>query len=155
MQHPGLTQGRAQQIAANCLGRRVERLHRIVSRRFEAELRSTGLSLPQFEMLTELAASDAPTRPSQLAGTLGLERSTISRGLDLLVQHGYVHPSVSPSGRTTDVQITESGLEVLARAEPAWEGGQRWLQAALGPDALSHLDRWLTAAEGEAPGTLA
>jgi len=136
----------ALRMADRCLGRRIARLHRLVSRRFEAELRQSGLTLPQLEVLSELALSDAPARPSEIAGWLGLERSTISRNLDLLTHRGYVRvAATSSTGRTTRVAVTDSGYRALAEAEPAWQRAQAWISEAVDPDAVEALDRWLFA----------
>lgn len=150
MQHLGPEEPRRQArwMADRCLGRRIARLHRLVSRRFEAELRESGLTLPQVEVLSEMAAFDEPARPSDIAAWLGIERSTISRNLDLLTQLGYVRAAeTSATGRTTRVVVTEAGHQALADAEPAWERAQAWISAAVDDDALDALDRWLTALE--------
>lgn len=133
-------------MADRCLGRRIARLHRLVSRRFEAELRESGLTLPQLEVLSEMALFDAPARPSEIAGWLGLERSTISRNLDVLTHRGYVRVAArSSTGRTTRVIVTDTGYQALADAEPAWQRAQAWISSAVDPDAAQALDRWLTA----------
>jgi DNA-binding MarR family transcriptional regulator len=148
MQQETVERSRQQSLwmADRCLGRRIARLHRLVSRRFEAELREHGLTLPQFEVLSEMAVFGAPARPSEIAGWLGLERSTISRNLDLLTKHGYVRAEATTStGRTTRVAVTDTGYQALADAEPAWHRAQAWISGAVGPDAVEALDRWLHA----------
>ncbi|AEV84997.1 transcriptional regulator slyA [Actinoplanes sp. SE50] len=137
-------------MADRCLGRRIARLHRLVSRRFEAELRECGLTHPQLEVLSEMALHGAPARPSEIAGWLGLERSTISRNLDVLTQRGYVHAAATSSaGRTTRVSVTDAGYRALATAAPAWRRAQAWLSEAVDADAGQALDRWLNALDLE------
>ncbi|MCX5384698.1 MarR family winged helix-turn-helix transcriptional regulator [Streptomyces sp. NBC_00083] len=150
MQHQESNGPRQQALwmADRCLGRRIARLHRLVSRRFEAELRKSGLTLPQLEVLSEMAVSGEPVRPSEIAGWLGIERSTISRNLDLLAQLGYVSAAeVSATGRTTRVVVTDAGHQALMDAEPAWARAQEWISGAVDDDAIDALDRWLTALE--------
>lgn len=97
-------------------------------------------------MLTELTLSDAPARPSEIAGWLGLECSTVSRNLDLLTQRSFVRAATtSSSGRTTRVAITDAGNQALADAEKSWRRAQAWISGAMGPDAVDALDDWLTA----------
>ncbi|QMU67258.1 MarR family winged helix-turn-helix transcriptional regulator [Streptacidiphilus sp. P02-A3a] len=133
-------------MADRCLGRRIARLHRLVSRRFEAELRECGLTLPQLEVLSEMVLFNAPARPSEIAGWLGLERSTISRNLDLLTHRGFVQiAATSSAGRTTRVTVTDAGRQALADAEPAWHRAQAWISGTVDTDAVATLDRWLTA----------
>lgn len=140
-------------MADRCLGRRIARLHRLVSRRFDAELRESGLTLPQLEVLSEMALSGAPARPSEIAGWLGLERSTISRNLDVLTHRGYVRAAeTSATGRTTRVAVTDAGYQALADAQPAWQRAQAWISEAVEPDAAEALDRWLNALDlGQQP----
>jgi DNA-binding MarR family transcriptional regulator len=152
MQQEAVDEPRRQALwmTERCLGRRIGRLHRLVSRRFETELRAYGLTLPQLEVLTELALSGGPARPSEIAGWLGLERSTISRNLDVLTQRGYVRAAATSStGRTTQVVITEAGGQALADAEPAWQRAQAWISEAVDPGAGETLDRWLNALDLE------
>ena len=135
----------AQRMADGCLGVRIGRLHRFVSRRFDAELRPLGLTLPQLEVLAALTLADAPVRPSDVASWLGLERSTVSRNLDVLTQHGFVQAAErSATGRMTRVRITDAGLQAVAGAEAAWGRAQESLGGAIGPAGVGTLDRWLS-----------
>ncbi|MFJ8627032.1 MarR family winged helix-turn-helix transcriptional regulator [Kitasatospora sp. NPDC093550] len=139
-------------MSQECLGRRIARLQRLVGRRVDAELRRYGLTLPQVEVLSELASVGGPARPSDIAGWLGIERSTVSRNLELLVQRGFVEvAATSSTGRTTRVAVTEAGHRALAEAEPAWRRGQAWIGEAIGADARETLDRWIAALDPDHP----
>lgn len=134
----------AQEMAERCLGTRIGRLHRLVTRRFEQALASTGLSLPQIELLAALTLWDAPVKPSELARVLVVERSTMSRNLAVLQQRGWVEVvQTSATGRTMSVAITPSGAAALASAEQPWAAAQRDAEAALGAQSPAELDRWL------------
>ena len=134
----------AQRMADGCLGMRVGRLHRLVSRRFDAELRPLGLTLPQLEVLASLALAEGPVRLSELAGWLGLERSTISRNVDVLTRRGLVETTgTSPTGRTIRVRTSTTGHQALADAQAAWGRAQAAVGEALGQYAVNTLDGWL------------
>jgi DNA-binding MarR family transcriptional regulator len=140
----------AQQMVQQCLGRRVARLQRLVGRRVDAELRPFGVTGPQVEMLSEMVALDEPARPSEIAVRLGLERSTISRNLDVMVQRGLVQVAgTTSSGRTSRVAVTEAGFRTLAQVQPVWERAQEWISAAVGANALETMDAWIVALEAE------
>lgn len=142
----------ARQMVEGCLGRRIARLQRLVGRRVDAELRQFGLTAPQLEVLSEMAFFDGPARPSEIADWLGLERSTVSRNLDGLVQRGFAQVSATSStGRTTRVTVTEAGYQALADAGPAWHRAQAWISAALGSTTAETLDQWLAALESDQP----
>jgi DNA-binding MarR family transcriptional regulator len=88
--------------------------------------------------------SAAPVRPSDLAGWLSVERSTMSRNLALLEQRGLVKTGeTSPTGRSLRVGITPAGIDALAEAQGAWSTAQGALRDVVGDDAASILDAWL------------
>ena len=131
-------------MQAGCLGVRVGRLQRLVARRFDQELRPLGLSLPQLEVLSALVLSAAPVKPSDLAGWLFIERSTMSRNLALLEQRELVKTSkTSSTGRSLRVEITTAGTDALAEAEEAWGAAQQAVRDVVGDDAASIMDTWL------------
>ena len=142
MQHKSLTVARAMQ--QQCLGMRVAYLHRLVSRRYEQALRPLGLSIAQLEILSMLILGDDPRRPAELAERLGMERSTVSRNLALMTQHGLVETTeTSPTGRSLRVMVTVAGRGALAQAEQAWHGAQADVKSALGPEAAGVMDGWV------------
>lgn len=140
-------------MSAACIGVRVARLHRLVVREFEQGLRPLGLSLSQLEILSTLLALPGPTRPTVLADQLGVERSTMSRNLTLLVERGWVRAAaVSRSGRSLSVAITDLGLSTLAGADAAWTRSQAALLERLGPESVATLDGWVGAMGRPRPG---
>lgn len=146
MQHDAQASRLAGAMREQCLGVRVGRVHRLVSRAYENALRPVGLSLPQMEVLTTLTVVARPIRPTELADLLAIDRSTMSRNLSLLERNGWVETAdTSPTGRSLSVRITDAGTTQLAAAEKAWRHAQQTVLSALGPDALPTLDSWLGA----------
>ncbi len=134
------------EMMAGCLGVRVGRLHRLVSREFEQQLRPVGLSLQQLEVLSTLMVCAGPTKPTVVADLLAVERSTMSRNLAILIDRGWVaRTDISATGRALAVAITDAGIDILARANQAWHQAQATLTAALHSDAASTVDEWLSA----------
>jgi DNA-binding MarR family transcriptional regulator len=134
----------AQATQANCLGMRVARLHRIVTRAYERALEPLDLSVPQMEILSALVTAAGPVRPAALAAELMVERSTLSRNLALMRDRGWLAPAeISPTGRSMSVAITEPGRGVFASARTAWQSAQAGMTRTLGPTARGTLDGWL------------
>src|SRR5258708_40368870 len=107
----------AAEVAGACLGMRVARLHRVVTRLYEQALQTVGLSQPQMEVLTTLISAAGPVRPAALAGRLMLERSTVSRNLALMQDRGWVAVAeTSATGRAMAVTITDAGLAAFTGA---------------------------------------
>jgi len=134
----------AEEVRGVCLGMRVARLHRIVARVYEQALQTVGLSLPQMEILTTLISATGPVKPTALARTLMLERSTVSRNLALMKERGWVTvEETSPTGRAMSVTITDAGLAAFTSASTAWRSAQTTAAEILGSAASSMLDQWL------------
>ena len=130
-------------MGAHCLGVRVGRLHRLVSRLYDAELRPLGVTLPQLEVLTGLVSA-GELRPGDLSDFLAVDRSTMSRNLAGLEARGLVATTErSATGRSMKVAATEAGRALHRDAEAAWRRAQAKAAGAMGDDATAPLDRWL------------
>lgn len=134
----------AEDMRLGCLGVRIARAHRLVTRVFEQALRPTGLTLPQLELLSTLTIVGRPVKPTELAELTAVERSTTSRNLAVLQARGWVAPTdVSPTGRAMAITITAAGSRQLAEARTAWEQAQTHISSALGTNAVATLDQWI------------
>jgi DNA-binding MarR family transcriptional regulator len=145
---------RADALAAtmerSCLGVRVGRLHRLVTRRFEQSLRSHGLSISQLEVLSALLLVGRSAKPAELARLLVVERSTMSRNLAGMERRGLIRTTyTSATGRSQRFDIAPEGIAALATADSAWEDAQSSVGSSLGPHASTMLDRWLSDLTGE------
>ncbi len=144
MQHNDPVHELAERMQSGCLGVRVGRLHRLITRRFDQELRPLGLSVSQLEVLSALTLIGEPVKPAAIAEVLSIERSTMSRNLSLLESRGLVSTTeLSASGRSMTVSITDSGLKTLGQAEAAWQRAQAAITGLIGDDAPAMLDGWL------------
>ncbi|MBA2666538.1 MAG: MarR family transcriptional regulator [Trueperaceae bacterium] len=104
--------------ACTCLAARKEA--RSLTRRFERALRPHGLRATQFSILAALALR-GPTRLGALAEMLGLERTTLTRGVALLERSGWVASASSPDARERTLLLTAAGRRCLDGAFPAWK----------------------------------
>ena len=132
----------AETMRDNCVGIRIERLHRIVSRHFEQQLRTVGLTLAQLEVLAVLTLMQE-ARQSTLAQALSVDRSTVKRNIDVLERAELVERKTLPSGRTLGVSPTAKGLEAFASARQIWTEAQGEVAEALGGNAGPILDDWM------------
>ncbi|WP_100446076.1 MarR family winged helix-turn-helix transcriptional regulator [Glycomyces xiaoerkulensis] len=132
----------AQAMRQGCLGVRIGRLHRLVSRRFDLALRPLGLTLPQLEILAALQIGGR-LKPGAIADALAVERSTISRNLSRMEGQGWIRVESAPSGYSKAAELTDAGAEVLAGAGDAWNRTQEAVLELLGSDSPAVLDGWL------------
>lgn len=98
------------------------RLEYEMNRQLQAEC---GLSFADYTVMNALsAASGRRTRVSQLAITIGWERSRLSHHLQRMARRGLVERVQSDTdGRATDALLTDAGLKTLRVAAPkhvAW-----------------------------------
>ncbi len=112
----------------HCLAAR--RHARVITRLFEKKLRPHGLRATQFSVLAALALMGS-TPVKELAETLGLERTTLTRIGGLLERNGWVSTAQSEDARERPFRLTAAGRRKLEGAFPAWK------------EAQDQVDRWL------------
>jgi DNA-binding MarR family transcriptional regulator len=96
---------------------------RSITRLYEEHLRPTGLRATQFSILAALSLK-GPTPVGELAETLGLERTTLTRSAALLGRKGWLGTDRSRDGREHVLRITDNGQRKLEAALPAWTQAQ-------------------------------
>lgn len=111
-----------------CLCLAARRHARAVTRRFEDELRSVGLRATQFSVLAALAQLRQST-VTPLADLLGVERTTLTRSVSLLLERGLLEEFATEDKRQRAVRLTPAGHALLARAVPVWRRVQESLEA--------------------------
>jgi DNA-binding MarR family transcriptional regulator len=115
-------------LSCHCLAAR--RQARELTRLYEAKLRPHGLKATQFSILVALAAA-GPKPIGVLASTLGLERTTLTRGAALLARDGLVAEEQSEDSRERQLTLTGRGRRKLEAAYPAWKTAQEKVDKSL------------------------
>jgi DNA-binding MarR family transcriptional regulator len=116
--------------ACLCLASR--RASRSITRAFDRRLRSHGIRATQFSILVTLVER-GPTTIGDLAEELGIERTTLSRNLDVVAARGWVKIGVgTEDARSRIVSIARGGRKAVADALPAWREAQNTAVAAIG-----------------------
>jgi DNA-binding MarR family transcriptional regulator len=108
-------------VQCRCLAAR--RTARAITRHFEAGLRPHGLRATQFSILAALALG-RPKPMRQLADFLGLERTTLTRAVELMARNGWVRDGRSADARARPLRLTAVGRRKLVTAYPAWKAAQ-------------------------------
>ena len=129
----------ARAIAGKCLAMRSRRLGRLITRMYEEALRPTGMTTAQLNILVAVTIQE-PTRSSDVARLLGLEKSTLSRNLARMVEAGWVRTTEDTDGRALLLETTPAGLRLLEKAYPAWQRAQEATRKKLGPTAFDALE---------------
>lgn len=103
----------------------VMRAHQILLARVEETLRPWNLSFPRYELLRLLAFSRSGSLPiTKASERLQVHVTSVTSAMKRLIDAGLVERRPHPTdGRTTLVEITDAGREVVAEATAALNSG--------------------------------
>ena len=118
--------------ARQCVCTAARRRSRDLTRAFEKAMRGSGVRGTQFTLLATLIQT-GPIPTTRLADFQGLERTTLTRNLGLLVRDGLVRIDEGEDRRVRKVAITPAGEEAARRAYPFWKKAQDAALAAARP----------------------
>jgi DNA-binding MarR family transcriptional regulator len=108
---------------ANCLCFNLRKAARTLTQSYDAALKPAGITAPQFMLLTALERQ-APVSLSDLAGALGMDRTTLTRNLKPLQRDGLVASAAGDDRRVRLLTLTAAGRARLRDAEPLWRAVQ-------------------------------
>ncbi len=129
----------AHRIARDCLGMRVRYVHRVVSRIYDAALRPHDIKLAQLNLLVGISLA-GPVRPGDLAAWFEMDKSTMSRNTQRMIEHGWVRVLEGEDARSQPLVATRAGERLLEAIRPAWEQAQADAAQALGKALVADLD---------------
>jgi DNA-binding MarR family transcriptional regulator len=121
-----------------CTNFRLRQLVRAVARHYDAELALAGLKGTQYSLLSHVA-SLGPVQPAELAHRMGLDASTLSRNLRVLIDQGWVVQGPGGDARSRSVQVTPAGRAKHAEGRRHWKKAQLALNARLGEPQVAAL----------------
>lgn len=116
----------------DCIAMRVRQINRRVTRLYDAALRPHGITTAQLNVLVALALM-GETRAVDVAATLALEKSTLSRNLARMIERGWISASTDARGSGQQLRILAPGRDLVERAIPAWQAAQRQAHKELPP----------------------
>lgn len=131
--------------SAGCTCARLRRLTRRLTALYDRELAPFGLRITQFSLMSTLRRhGDAGLPMLALADALDMDRTTLTRNLKPLADHGWVRLAPDPAdARVRRAVLTAEGARVLATARPAWQRAQQTVVATLGDANVGALHAWL------------
>jgi DNA-binding MarR family transcriptional regulator len=135
-----MTDARAQDLneCATCACFAVRRAARVITQHYDRALRPSGLRATQFTLLTMLALG-GPLSLSRVADRLGMERTTLTRNLKLLLAAGLISVDQGDDRRVRTISITPKGRRAAVDALPHWRRAQRAVASHLTRDIFSSL----------------
>ena len=124
--------------APACACGRLRRATRALTQLYDDQMAISGLRITQFSLLRTVAR-DGKARISELAETLLLDRTALSRNLDPLIARGLLAVTPGRDARTREVTLTKSGARALQSAMPHWRRTQEQVARRLGRERLEAL----------------
>ena len=113
-----------------CASATMRRSARAVSQLYAAEFNGL-LEGPQFSLLM-LLHKNPGTSQASLVEQLALDKTTLSRNLNLMNRKQWIEPVAGSDRRQRGYQLTGEGKKLLDQARPAWQRAQTRLRTALG-----------------------
>ncbi|MBA3712494.1 MAG: winged helix-turn-helix transcriptional regulator [Pyrinomonadaceae bacterium] len=130
----------ARTISTECAAVRVRKLNRAVSSIYDDELRPHGLKISQMHILVMVARCGSVT-PQKIGEFLIMDKSTMSRSLELMTKNGWLDGTYSEAERLQQVALTKDGRKLLKAAGKAWARAQRRVEKLLGESNWASLFR--------------
>ncbi len=130
----------ARRIACECLAGRARLISRAVSGIYEDALRPHGITTAQMGILAAVTALGQP-RSSDVARALCLEKSTLSRNLDRMIDHGWLEIVSGDDARSQRLRATSKGARLVEKVAPAWQTAQRRARTLLSDKGAATLQR--------------
>jgi len=122
----------AERISRECLGMPLRMLHRAVSAVYDDALAEHGIGIAQLNLLVAVDRLGDRAAPSLISRVLMLEKSSVSREVDRLVERGWMTRSTGADGRSQRLALTVRGRRLIDAALPSWEAAQARVRALLG-----------------------
>ena len=95
------------------------RIYGLVVRCAEKELKATGLTLPQFDVITQLGAQEGCCTQEALCDRLLVTKGNVSGLISRMAQEGLVSRQEAPSDRRCNrVQLTDKGRRLFESVMP-------------------------------------
>ncbi len=124
--------------ARRCACATIRRTDRVLTQFYDEILAPSGLYVTQFTTLATLAEA-APITINRLAELLVMDRTTLTRNLELLTKQHLVRIEEGQDRRMRLVFLTQEGEEALRRAWPLWQEAQARIERALGRERFEGL----------------
>jgi len=118
---------------ANCTCFNLRKAARAVTQAYDDAIRPSGLRATQFSLLATVAEVQ-PIGIKELAKDLVLDRTTLGRNLQVLVDRGLLEIGEGEDRRYRPISLTPSGQQAFDLALPLWTQVQTRMAKGFGHD---------------------
>lgn len=136
-----------------CTCHHLRRAARRVTQIYDHELAAVGLSLNQYSILRR--TRHGPRALGELADELGMDRTTLSRGLKPLLEARLLKEVRGEDARQRLIELSAIGRKRLEAAVPHWQRAQHSIDEGFGAERIARLHRDLDSLVDRLPGEIA
>ncbi len=130
---------KVRQMARECVAVRVRLLNRLVTGVCDDGLRPHGVRVAQVNVLCAIANA-GPITPTDLAAALVMDKSTLSRDVEKLIEKGWVETATGEDARSHTLAATAVGVAFLDEIHPPLVEGAEATRRATGARVSSQPD---------------
>ncbi|HUD24047.1 MAG TPA: MarR family winged helix-turn-helix transcriptional regulator [Burkholderiaceae bacterium] len=113
----------ARKATRECMCANLRRATRVATKLYDEMLRPAGLKVTQFGLLSSLMALGSSTL-SELAQDMVVDRTTLTRNLEILQTRGLVVSEEGEDRRERQLRLSEKGIAAVSAAYPLWQAAQ-------------------------------
>ena len=128
------------EVGANCACFAIRKASRLITQHYDHYLARVGLKTTQFTLLNAIGANKAMSM-NALANGLSMDRTTLTRNLKPLQEHGFISLNTSPEDKRVKLfTLTPAGKKLVTTAIRHWReahtdflkivGDTRWKRIA-------------------------
>lgn len=121
-----------------CTNLKLRQLTRLVTQYYDSEVGKAGIKTTQYSLLAYVERL-GPIRPIDLAASIKMTPSTLTRNLKPLVDAGWIALLPGIDARSRLVTITEAGRAKRAEAKRKWRKAQDGIIELLGLSTVAAL----------------
>ena len=121
----------------HCVGNKLRRLSRIVDGHYRSNLKDFNVTENQMALLFVLHSIGSVDQ-GELGKKLVLERSSISRNINVLYRNGYVGKN---SNYRPQVFLTGKGIDLVKQLIPLWENAMDTIISKIGDDGIDMINK--------------
>ena len=103
----------------SCKCFKMRKASRFVTQFYDKKLKTSGIKITQFTILSFLATGEKKNL-NVLSDELMMDRTTLTRGLDILMKEKLIEEVKDEDARKRVVKLTNKGLSTLDVAIPLW-----------------------------------
>lgn len=125
-------------MVRECIAVRVRLINRVITGLYDEAPRPFALRISQANILSAISYM-GKVRPAEVSRILRIEKSTLSRDVELMKQRGWLESEPPSGGRNQMIRLTADGKNLLGNIQPSWEKAQAEAKRLIGEDGESAL----------------